>query len=68
MKSRVKKELARLTLNPRPDHAIELRSHPNYYRIRLDTYRIVYRVEDELILVIVLKVGRKQGPEFYSDI
>ncbi|MEZ4731954.1 MAG: type II toxin-antitoxin system RelE/ParE family toxin [Caldilineaceae bacterium] len=68
IKSRVKKEIAQLALNPRPEYARELRNRPTYYRIRIDAYRIVYRVEDDLILIVVLKVGRKKGPEFYDNL
>lgn len=68
MKCRVKKEIAQLALNPRPGHARELRNRPNYYRIRIEVYRLVYRVEDDLIVVVVLKVGRKKGPEFYDNL
>ncbi|MBV7332134.1 type II toxin-antitoxin system RelE/ParE family toxin [Chloroflexi bacterium TSY] len=68
MKSRVKKETAQLAQQPRPAHAKELRLLPNTYRIRLDNHRIVYRIDDEIVLIIVLKVGRKRGPDFYQDI
>lgn len=68
MRSRIKKEIAQLALTPRPDHARELRNRPNYYRIRIEAYRIVYRVEDDLILVVVLKIRRKKGAEFYNDL
>ena len=68
MKRRVKQEIARLGHQPRPTHAKELRDYPNTYRVRLDNYRIVYQIEDGIVIVTVLKVGRKRGPEFYQDI
>jgi mRNA interferase RelE/StbE len=53
-----------LTTNPRPRNAEPLRGAHGRYRITLDTYR----VEDDILLIEVLKVGAKHGPEFYEDI
>jgi mRNA-degrading endonuclease RelE of RelBE toxin-antitoxin system len=44
-----------------------LREKEAIYRIALDQIRIVYSIEDEMLVVEVVKVGRKHGPEFYAD-
>lgn len=54
--------------NPRPAGARQLRTGENRYRIRVDDYRLVYRVFDDVLLVEVLKAGQKAGPEFYEDV
>lgn len=60
MRQRVKREIAKLAFNPRPDHARELRgSLAGRYKIRLDHYRLVYRVDDEAVTVVILKAGMK---------
>lgn len=38
------------------------------YRLRLDDYRIVWSIEDDILIVEVLKVGLKQGLNFYDDV
>lgn len=67
-RQRIRRIIAELVMNPRPQHAQPLRTFPDRYRIRVDDYRIVYRVEDDLLMIEVVKVGRKSGPEFYTDV
>ncbi|MFN3979285.1 MAG: type II toxin-antitoxin system RelE family toxin [Caldilinea sp.] len=68
MRQRVKREIAKLAFNPRPDHARELHgSLAGRYKIWLDHYRLVYRVDDEAVTVVVLKAGMKHD-SFYDDL
>ncbi|MEZ4866104.1 MAG: type II toxin-antitoxin system RelE/ParE family toxin [Caldilineaceae bacterium] len=67
-RQRIQRLIAGLAIEPRPPHAKLLRSTRNRYRIRIDDYRIIYRLEDDILLVEVLKVGQKSGSEFYDDI
>lgn len=57
-----------LASNPRPAGAKPLREQEGLYRLALDQYRIVYSIEDDILVIEVIKVGRKQGPEFYEEI
>ncbi|MEZ4734582.1 MAG: type II toxin-antitoxin system RelE/ParE family toxin [Caldilineaceae bacterium] len=69
IRQRVKRLLDALRRNPKPDIATELRGElTGRYRIRLGHWRVVYHVDDEVITVTVLKVGMKEGPEFYHDL
>jgi mRNA-degrading endonuclease RelE of RelBE toxin-antitoxin system len=45
-----------------------LRLFANSWQIRLDNYRIVYNIEDAVLIVEIIQLGRKHGPEFYVDI
>ena len=38
------------------------------YKISLETWRIVYELQEDILVILVLKVGKKTGPEFYQDI
>ncbi len=67
-RQRVKEIIQRLSVNPRPGNAKLLREKAAIYRIALDHIRIVYSIEEEVLVVAVVKVGRKHGPEFYADI
>ncbi len=68
MRQRVKREIAKLAFNPRPDHAREQRgSLAGRYKIRLDHYRLVYRVDDEAVTVVILKAGMKHDG-FYNEL
>ena len=58
----LKKILARiegLRDNPRPVGSVKL-SGFEYYRVRQGDYRIVYEIEDDKLIVIVVKVGHRR--------
>ena len=56
-----------LTANPRPQRAKELRDKRNLYRIWLAKgWRIVFEVDDELELVIILRVRQKKSIDYES--
>lgn len=67
-RQRVKEIIGQLAFDPRPSKAKLLREKEGIYRIAFDQYRIVYSIEDEILVIEVVKVGRKQGPEFYADV
>jgi mRNA interferase RelE/StbE len=67
-RQRIKQLLTDLTYNPRPRSAKKMRNFVDRYRIRVEQYRVVYRVEDDILLIEVLKVGKKEGAEFYEDL
>lgn len=51
---------------PRPPEALELRDLPGHYRIRMDRWRLIYRVDDDVLVVVVLGARLKAGPETYQ--
>ncbi len=48
-----------LANNPRP-HGSQKLSNQERYRIRYGNYRIVYAIEDDVLIVIVVKVGHRK--------
>lgn len=66
VRPRIKKILSNLRTDPRPPNAKQLRDMPNGYRIVIDSYRIYYLIDDEQMIVNVLRIGQKHGPEFYE--
>jgi mRNA interferase RelE/StbE len=49
-----------LALDPRPAGAKALAGHPGALRLRVGDYRVVYRVEDKRLLVLVLDLGHRR--------
>lgn len=49
-----------LGVEPMPEGAIALRGHTNLYRIRQGNYRVVYSIKDEVLTVLILKVGHRK--------
>ena len=62
---RIAKAVDQLRENPRPVGAIKLTGNGGLYRVRSGDYRIVYRIEDNRLLVLVVKVGHRR--EVYRD-
>ncbi len=68
VRQRIKREIASLSLQPRPENSAELQGPLHgLYKIKLDQYRIVYRINDEAAVIQVLKAGKKQTG-FYDDL
>ena len=68
VKQRARRIINGLADNPRPIDAKELRGRAGRYRIRLDKWRIIYRVNDSIQVVEIVGVRRKTGPETYEDV
>lgn len=46
--------------NPRPTGAIKLQGGNNEYRIRVGAYRILYSVQDDMLIVYVFDVDHRK--------
>lgn len=57
---RIQAALDLLSSNPRPPAAIQLVGGAGEWRVRTGDYRIVYEIEDEELLVLVLRVGHRR--------
>lgn len=55
----------RLATDPR-HHGVERLSDLDAYRVRAGDYRIVYAVQDDVCLVLIVRVGNRR--DVYSDI
>jgi mRNA interferase RelE/StbE len=45
--------------NPRPDGVKKLKGKDNQYRIRVGDYRIIYTIEDQILLIVVVQLGAR---------
>ena len=63
---RVLARIEKLQEDPRPREASKLQSPEELYRIRVGDYRIVYHVEDDRLLVLIVKVGNRK--EVYRNL
>ncbi|MDD4967858.1 MAG: type II toxin-antitoxin system RelE/ParE family toxin [Paludibacter sp.] len=55
------KHLKDLINNPRPIGCKKLSGYDNIYRIRIGMYRIVYRIEDDILYIEVIKIGHRKN-------
>ena len=49
-----------LTHDPRPSGVKKLKGQENVYRIRIRDYRIVYEIQDDQLLVLIIKIGHRR--------
>ena len=57
---RVEDAISALADDPRPAGARTLTGEGDLYRVRVGGYRVVYSVQDDVLLVLVVKVGHRR--------
>lgn len=57
----VKRMLDRLSENPRPPGCLKLVGEEDQWRVRVGDWRIVYRIEDGRLVVLVVTVAPRGG-------
>ena len=55
-----------LATNPQPKGAVKLRGKTNLYRIRYTDYRIIYSVDSDELIILVIKAAHRK--EVYRNI
>ena len=56
---RIVKRIQNLSDDPRPPGCIKL-SDKERYRIRVGNYRILYSIDDDILIVYVVKIGHRR--------
>lgn len=60
MRARIRGAVLKLATDPRPPGARTLKDRPGDLRVRVGDYRIIYTIEDNVLRVIVVRVGRRR--------
>lgn len=58
-RDRIHGAIAILGSNPRPPKAIALCGRPGF-RVRVGDYRIIYTIDDDVLLVVVVTLGHRR--------
>jgi mRNA interferase RelE/StbE len=66
VQERIIERLEELELDPRPLGVKKLSGIDNLYRLRVGEYRIVYEIQDAVLLVLVVAVAHRR--EIYRDL
>jgi mRNA interferase RelE/StbE len=57
VQQRIRPRIDALATNPRPRGVVKLAGADGVYRLRVGDHRVIYQVEDDALLVLVLKIG-----------
>ena len=52
--------MTRHHIEPRPHGAKALRGEPGLLRVRVGDYRVIYTVEDNILLVLVVRIAHRR--------
>ncbi len=60
IQKRIAAKVNTLADNPRPRGVEKLEGRENRYRIRVGDYRVIYEIHDEVLLVLVVRIGHRR--------
>lgn len=60
VQARIIKKIGVLADNPRPHGVEKLAGDEGFYRIRVGDYRVIYEIQDDILLVLVLRLGNRR--------
>ena len=61
VQQRIAARIDALKINPYPPGVKALKNGDGRLRIRVGDYRVIYRVEDALLIIIIVKVGHRRN-------
>jgi len=60
MQTLLKDKIRNLSENPRPPRVKKLSGEENLYRIRIRNYRVIYQIQDDVLLILVVAIGHRR--------
>lgn len=60
VEARIQPKIEALANEPRPIGAARIEGEENQYRIRVGDYRVLYEIQDDVLLVLVVRVGHRR--------
>jgi mRNA interferase RelE/StbE len=68
IRRRVLRSIDALTVNPRPVGCHKLYGSENAYRIRVGDYRVIYTIDDDILIVAIERVPPARSLPLISDL
>ncbi len=65
VREQIAPDIDALATEPRPSGVVKLEGKSDFYRFRSGDYRIVYSIQDEALIVLVVKVANRR--EVYKN-
>ena len=57
MLERTRQAISSLAENPRPSDSKDMKGYKNLYRIRVGGWRIIYKIENEKLIILILTIA-----------
>jgi mRNA interferase RelE/StbE len=57
---RIVDHILELKTNPRPPRIEQVQGSEDLYRLRVGDYRIIYHIEEQVLTILVLKIGYRK--------
>ncbi|MBA2687452.1 MAG: type II toxin-antitoxin system RelE/ParE family toxin [Gemmatimonadaceae bacterium] len=57
---RIFRRIDALALDPRPHDVKQLSAPERLFRVRVNDYRIIYQIKDEILIVLVVSIGHRR--------
>lgn len=67
-RQRAKRVIEALVSNPRPPGSEEMRGLLGIFRVWLNGWRIIYQIDDDIGLLLIIGIRFKRGPETYENL
>jgi mRNA interferase RelE/StbE len=64
----ITKKIDKLAEDPAAFKAKQLQGYPRFQRIKSGDYRIIYRIENEILMLYVVRVGKRNDGEVYKGL
>jgi mRNA interferase RelE/StbE len=61
VQQRILPKIDALAIEPRGMGSVKLAGAEDLYRIRVGDYRIIYSIQDDLLLILVVKIGHRRN-------
>jgi mRNA interferase RelE/StbE len=62
----IAEQIDALKTDPRPTGCKKLKGREDFYRVRVGDYRMVYQIEDDVLMILIVRVGDRK--EIYEII
>lgn len=66
--AQVAKKIFSLQGNPKPQDCKQLKGYPDGYRVDQGEYRILYTIDDEILMVDIFRIGKRNDGEVYRNL
>lgn len=57
---RLRDAIGGLASSPRPPGCLRMEGEDGFYRVRVGDHRIIYQIQDAVLLVLVVKIGNRR--------